>query len=68
MLGILYVVPLLLGASMRTTAQAWRFLLICCTSTLGDSTRKIAEQLGIGEGTVRSPMCTCCCKVVAADA
>jgi two-component system, NarL family, sensor kinase len=33
-LGILYVVPLLLGASQRTPTQAWRFLLICCTSTL----------------------------------
>lgn len=33
-LGILYVVPLLLGASQRSTAQAWRFLLICCSSTL----------------------------------
>jgi len=33
-LGILYVVPLLLGASQRTTSQAWRFLLICCASTL----------------------------------
>ena len=34
MLRILYVVPLLLGASQRTAAQAWRFLLICCGSTL----------------------------------
>ena len=33
-LGIFYVVPLLLGASQRTPAQAWRFLLICCASTL----------------------------------
>lgn len=33
-LGILYVVPLLLGASQRTPAQAWRFLLLCCSSTL----------------------------------
>lgn len=33
-LGILYVVPLLLGASQRTPTQAWRFLLICCASTL----------------------------------
>jgi two-component system NarL family sensor kinase len=33
-LGILYVVPLLLGASQRSPAQAWRFLLICCSSTL----------------------------------
>ncbi|MFN5221288.1 MAG: sensor histidine kinase [Cyanobacteriota bacterium] len=33
-LGILYVVPLLLGASQRNPAQAWRFLLICCGSTL----------------------------------
>jgi two-component system NarL family sensor kinase len=33
-LGILYIVPLLLGASQRTPAQAWRFLLICCASTL----------------------------------
>jgi hypothetical protein len=33
-LGILDVVPLLLGASQRTPTQAWRFLLICCTSTL----------------------------------
>ena len=32
--GILYVVPLLLGASQRDPAQAWRFLLICCGSTL----------------------------------
>lgn len=30
-LGILYEVPLLLGASKRTTAQAWRFLMICCS-------------------------------------
>ena len=33
-LGILYVVPLLLGSSQRSSAQAWRFLLICCSSTL----------------------------------
>lgn len=33
-LGILYVVPLLLGASQRSAAQAWRFLLVCCGSTL----------------------------------
>jgi len=33
-LGILYVVPLLLGASQRTAAQAWRFSLICCATTL----------------------------------
>jgi two-component system NarL family sensor kinase len=33
-LGILYVVPLLLGASQRTPAQAWRFLLVCCITTL----------------------------------
>lgn len=32
--GILFVVPLLLGASQRSPAQAWRFLLICCSSTL----------------------------------
>jgi len=34
LLGILYEAPLLLGASQRTPAQAWRFLLICCTATL----------------------------------
>ncbi|MFM7393572.1 MAG: hypothetical protein ACKO22_04215 [Cyanobium sp.] len=34
--GILYVVPLLLGAAQRTTRQAWRFLLICCASTLSN--------------------------------
>lgn len=33
-LGILYVAPLLLGASQRTSRQSWRFLLICCTFTL----------------------------------
>ena len=33
-LGILYVVPLLLGASQRTSSQAWRFLLISCLATL----------------------------------
>jgi two-component system NarL family sensor kinase len=33
-LGILYVAPLLLGASQRTNQQSWRFLLICCTFTL----------------------------------
>jgi two-component system NarL family sensor kinase len=33
-LGILHVVPLLLGSSQRSSAQAWRFLLICCSSTL----------------------------------
>jgi len=33
-LGILYVVPLLLGASQRSPAQAWRFLVVCCASTL----------------------------------
>jgi len=33
-LGILYVAPLLLGASQRTSHQSWRFLLICCTFTL----------------------------------
>lgn len=33
-LGILYVMPLLLGASQRTPLQSWRFLLICCLVTL----------------------------------
>jgi two-component system NarL family sensor kinase len=33
-LGILYVAPLLLGASQRTNQQSWRFLLVCCTFTL----------------------------------
>ncbi len=33
-LGTLYGVPLLLGASQRTPGQAWRFLLLCCASTL----------------------------------
>lgn len=33
-LGILYIMPLLVGASQRTAAQAWRFLLICCFTTL----------------------------------
>jgi len=33
-LGTLYVVPLLLGASQRTTNQAWRFLAISCAATL----------------------------------
>ena len=33
-LGILYVVPLLLGASQRSKAQAWRFLLVSCAATL----------------------------------
>ena len=32
--GILFVVPLLLGSSQRNTQQAWRFLLICCGATL----------------------------------
>jgi len=32
--GILFVVPLLLGASQRNPRQAWRFLLICCGATL----------------------------------
>ena len=33
-LGTLYVVPLLLGASQRSPGQAWRFLWICCVTTL----------------------------------
>ena len=33
-LGILYVVPLLLGASQRSPAQAQRFLILCCAATL----------------------------------
>lgn len=33
-LGTLYGVPLVLGASQRTPDQAWRFLLLCCASTL----------------------------------
>jgi two-component system NarL family sensor kinase len=33
-LGILYVVPLLLGASQRTPSQAWRFLILSCAATL----------------------------------
>jgi len=33
-LGILYVVPLLLGASQRSPAQARRFLILCCAATL----------------------------------
>ena len=41
-LGILYIVPLFLGASQRTPAQAWRFLLICCVTTL---LRRLIENL-----------------------
>lgn len=33
-LGILYIVPLFLGASQRSPTQAWQFLLICCFTTL----------------------------------
>ena len=33
-IGILYVVPLLLGASQRSPAQTWSFLLISCLATL----------------------------------
>lgn len=33
-LGILYGLPLLLGASQRSSRQAWRFLIICCALTL----------------------------------
>lgn len=33
-LGILYVAPLLLGASQRNSRQAWRFLVICGAVTL----------------------------------
>jgi two-component system NarL family sensor kinase len=33
-LGIVYVVPLMLGASQRTPVQAWRFLLVCCSAIL----------------------------------
>jgi two-component system NarL family sensor kinase len=32
--GILFVVPLFLGAAQRTTRQAWRFFTICCGSTM----------------------------------
>jgi two-component system NarL family sensor kinase len=32
--GILFVVPLFLGAAQRTTRQAWRFFAICCGSTV----------------------------------
>jgi len=32
--GILFVVPLFLGAAQRTTYQAWRFFVVCCASTL----------------------------------
>jgi two-component system NarL family sensor kinase len=32
--GILFVVPLFLGAAQRTSRQAWRFFAICCASTL----------------------------------
>jgi len=33
-LGILYGLPLLLGASQRSSTQAWRFLIICSALTL----------------------------------
>jgi two-component system NarL family sensor kinase len=32
--GILFVVPLFLGAAQRTPRQAWRFFAVCCGSTL----------------------------------
>ena len=33
-MGALYVIPILLGASQRHSQQAWRFLMICCAATL----------------------------------
>jgi two-component system NarL family sensor kinase len=33
-LGILYVVPLVIGAAQRSSRQAWRFLIVCCAATL----------------------------------
>ena len=42
-LGILYVIPLLLGASQRSARQAWRFLLICCGSTSPTAIERKAE-------------------------
>ena len=33
-LGILYVIPLVIGAAQRSSREAWRFLLICCAATL----------------------------------
>ena len=33
-LGILYVIPLVIGAAQRSSQQAWRFLIVCCVATL----------------------------------
>ncbi len=33
-LGILYVIPLVIGADQRSSRQAWRFLIVCCAATL----------------------------------
>jgi len=33
-LGILYVIPLVIGAAQRSSRQAWRFLIVCCAATL----------------------------------
>lgn len=31
-IGILYVIPLVIGAAQRTSQQAWRFLSLCCAA------------------------------------
>ena len=33
-LGILYVIPLVIGAAQRSSQQSWRFLFLCCAATL----------------------------------
>jgi two-component system NarL family sensor kinase len=33
-LGILYVIPVVIGAAQRSSREAWRFLLVCCAATL----------------------------------
>ncbi len=46
--GIVYVVPVLLGAPQRTPTQAWRFLLICCLATLLNLLLPLPVQQNLG--------------------
>jgi signal transduction histidine kinase len=59
-LGILYVIPLVIGAAQRSSRQTWRFLIVCCTATLLNLFVPAPPALNVSQDLVnRLLVCLC---------
>ena len=59
-LGILYVIPLVIGAAQRSSRQAWRFLIVCCAATLLNLFVPAPSALNVGQDLAnRLLVCLC---------